>query len=326
VPSFRRRASVIDADSVGQSPHEPDRAADAAQALALAEEAEAEAAEAEAAATAARARARAIRLRRQAGAIDSAESNGVTVDAEAETEEAEASDVETPEATDVETPEATDTEIETESEPDTAADEAGIVEKVVDKDDDEANTEADDEADDVDTAEEKPARSRSLRLPLPSWKQVAAGFVVLCTCALLAASGYMVWQHRQAVQEQQRAAEYAAAGRQSVVTLMSLDFNKAQEDVDRIINNSTGSFRDDFKNQAADFVKVAQESKVITEVTVNAVGVQAMTKDSASVLVSATSRVTNAAGAKQEPRTWRLAVSLQRDGGQIKMSKVEFVP
>jgi Mce-associated membrane protein len=314
VPSFRRRASVIDADSVGQSPQEPDRATDAAKALALAEEAEAEAAEAEAVAVAARARARAIRLRRQAGAVESAEPNGAAVEVDAAAEEAEASDADSPEAT--------DTEIDTDSpdagEPDTA-------EKVVEEDD-ESDDEADDDVDTADTAEEKPARSRRLRLPRPNWKYVAASLVLLCTCALLAASGYMVKQHRQAIQVQQQTAEYAAAGRQSVVTLMSLDFNKAQEDVDRIINNSTGSFRDDFKNQAADFIKVAQDSKVITEVTVNSVGVESMTKDSATVLVAATSRVTNTAGAKQEPRTWRLSVNLQRDGGQIKMSKVEFVP
>jgi Mce-associated membrane protein len=81
-----------------------------------------------------------------------------------------------------------------------------------------------------------------------------------------------------------------------------------------------------FKNQADDFIKVAQDSKVITEVTVNSAAVESMTNDTAVVLVSAASRVTNAAGAKQEPRSWRLSVNLQRDGGQIKMSKVEFVP
>ena len=51
-----------------------------------------------------------------------------------------------------------------------------------------------------------------------------------------------------------------------------------------------------------------------------------MTDDTAIVLVAASSRVTNSAGAKQEPRSWRLRVDLQRDGDQIKMSKVEFVP
>lgn len=157
-------------------------------------------------------------------------------------------------------------------------------------------------------------------------KIVAAILVVLCTCALIAASVFMVIQHRQAGKEQRQSAEYAAAGRQSVVTLMSLDFNKAQEDVQRIIDNSVGQFKDDFQNQAADFIKVAQESKVITEVTVNAVAVDSMSDDSAVVLVAATSRVTNSAGANQEPRSWRLSVDLQRDGGQIKMSKVEFVP
>jgi Mce-associated membrane protein len=61
-------------------------------------------------------------------------------------------------------------------------------------------------------------------------------------------------------------------------------------------------------------------------VTVNSVAVESMSDDSAVVLVAASSRVTNSAGANQEPRSWRLSVDLQRDGGQIKMSKVEFVP
>jgi Mce-associated membrane protein len=135
-----------------------------------------------------------------------------------------------------------------------------------------------------------------------------------------------VREHRAATDEQNRNAEFLAAGRQSVVTLMSLDFNNAQEDVKRIIENSTGTFKKDFEDQAEDFVKVAQSSKVITDVTVTAAAVDKMTADTATVLVAATSRVTNSAGAKQEPRAWRLSVDLQRDGGQIKMAKVEFVP
>jgi Mce-associated membrane protein len=65
---------------------------------------------------------------------------------------------------------------------------------------------------------------------------------------------------------------------------------------------------------------------VVTEVNVNAAAVESMSDDSAVVLVSASSRVTNVAGAKQEPRSWRLSVDLKRDGDQLKMSKVEFVP
>jgi Mce-associated membrane protein len=281
VPSFRRRASVIDADRVDGPPQDPDRSVDAADALSLAEEADAEAAEADAVAAAARARARAIRLRRQALAA---------APTEAPTE------AEATEATEAEVTEATDTEAEPDSEE--AAEEST----------------------------NKPVRERHrLRTGL-ILKVLAASVAFACTCALITLSVLMVVSHRHQAAEQQRRAEYAAAARQSVVTLMSLDFNKAKEDVQRIIDDSTGQFRDDFKNQADDFVKVAQDSKVITEVTVNSVGVETMTNDSAVVLLSATSRVSNAAGAKQEPRTWRLAVNLQRDGGQMKMSKVEFVP
>ena len=158
-------------------------------------------------------------------------------------------------------------------------------------------------------------------------KVVAMTLAVLCTAALITVSVLMVNEHRKAVENQQFNAEFTAAGRQGVVTLMSLDFNDAQANVDRIIENTTGQFKSDFQDQAEDFVKVAQDSKVITDVTVTAAAVESMTPNQAVVLVAATSRVTNSSGAKQEPRAWRLQVSLERvEGGQIKMAKVEFVP
>jgi Mce-associated membrane protein len=42
--------------------------------------------------------------------------------------------------------------------------------------------------------------------------------------------------------------------------------------------------------------------------------------------VAAKTQLTNATGAQHEPRAWRLSVTVTRDGGQIKMSKVEFMP
>lgn len=290
VPSFRRRASVLDPDRapgpVEDTTPTPDAAADA---LALAEEAEAEAAEAEAIAAAARARARAIRLRREAAAATATApvSNGAAA------------------STVVDEP-AVDASAEPEP-----AEPAGTVAAAVD-------------------AEEAPtkqrARSRRIRLARPKWSRVAIALLSLLTLVALAVSALMIFSHRQHVAEQQQRAEYAAAARQSVVTLMSLDFNKAEEDVKRIIDNSTGQFREEFEAQAQAFAQVAQQSKVVTEVTVNSAAVKQMTDDTAVVLVSATSRVTNATGARQDPRSWRLTVDLERDGDQIKMAKVEFVP
>ena len=317
MPPFRRRASVIDADRIDETASTPG-GGDAERARALAEEAEAEAAEAEAAAAAARARARALRLRREAEEavqVSSAgEPTGQTPDSPTDVAPA----TEATDATDATAfPDAHDADV---AAAEGATEVADDVPEVVE---DDLGADGDDHADVEDAA---PVRRRRPRLPRPTWRGIVAALVILVTAALLALSGYMIWEHREAERLRQLDAEYSAAARQSVVTLMSLNFNNAEEDVQRIIDNSTGEFKDDFELQAQDFVQVAQDSKVITEVSVNATGVESMTEDSAVVLVAASSRVTNTGGANQEPRTWRLSVHLQREGDQLKMSKVEFVP
>jgi Mce-associated membrane protein len=275
-------------------------------ALSLAEEAEAEAAEAEAIAAAARARARALRLRRQAKAATAAASmsNGAV-----STQAAEAPVVD--ETADVEG--AAVTELDVPTVDDTVADD-DVADEIVD---------IDDAGEPVDS---EPTRRRRLKLPRVGLKFVAAGLVILLSLGLFGAGGWMIWHHHQVVAEQQRSAEFVAAARQGVVTLMSLDFNHAEDDVKRIIDNTTGDFRKDFESQAPEFTDVAKQSKVVTEATVNAAAVQSMTKDTATVLIAVTTRVSNVASKQQEPRSWRLSVDVARDGGQIKLAKVEFVP
>lgn len=173
---------------------------------------------------------------------------------------------------------------------------------------------------------EAAAPVQSARQLGPALRWAAATLVVLLAGALITVSVLMVMQHRSVEAKQRQAAEYTAAAKQSVVTLMSLDFTSVDEDVQRILDNSTGDFRKEFEAQAKDFATVAKESKVVTEATATAAAVESMTDHDAVVLVTASSTVSNTAGAQQEPRNWRLAVSLSRDGDQIKMSKVEFAP
>lgn len=178
------------------------------------------------------------------------------------------------------------------------------------------------------TEDEQPAPARRRQLPRLRirWRMLAVSLATVATIALVTLSVLMVVHHRDAQSRQQRAAEFAAAARQGVVTLMSLNFSTAKDDVQRIIDNAAGQFKEDFEASAADFTTVAERSKVITEANVNATAVQSMTDDSAVVLVAATSRITNETGAQQDPRTWRLIVDVVRDGDRIKLSKVEFAP
>lgn len=163
-------------------------------------------------------------------------------------------------------------------------------------------------------------------LPRLRWRPIVATATIVLTVALLAASGYMVAQDRRISQQRQRSVEFAAAARQGVVTLMSLDFTHAKDDVQRIIDNSTGDFKKNFQATADDFVKGAQDAKAVSNATVNATAVESMSDNAAVVLVAAKTTVTNTSGANNEPRSWRLGVTVIRDGGQLKIAKVDFVP
>jgi Mce-associated membrane protein len=168
---------------------------------------------------------------------------------------------------------------------------------------------------------EEPPRLRASGL---RWAAVAVAGLLLC--ALLAASGFMLWQGHQASERRAQEAEFAAAARQGVVNLMSLDFSHGDADIKRLIDSTTGQFRDDFEKSKNDFLTVMKDSKVVTKADVKATAVDNMTKDSADVMVAASSQISNSASAQQPARGWRLNVTVQRDNGQLKMSKVEFVP
>lgn len=269
----------------------------------LADQAEAEAAEAEALAAAARARARAIELRREAEQVEARQAEAAS----------EAEPVAEPEAAATEAvPEAPDPEPTVES----------AVELPV-----ESQADADTELAPVTTRSRWSDRVAA-RLGRPRWSTIAAVLAALVVLAALAGSGYMIKEHRDAVRQRQLVAEFNAAARQGVVTLTTLDFNNAKRDVHSILENATGSFKDDFSKTVDDFTKVVEKSKVISQgtVTESAVDRDSVTENSAVVLVASTQEVTNAAGAKKDPRTYRLIVTVARDGGQLKLAKVEFVP
>lgn len=160
------------------------------------------------------------------------------------------------------------------------------------------------------------------------WTPLIAGVAaIVIICAFAGFSAYMLLQHRDTTKHQQREAAFVAGAKQGVLNMISLDFNKAKEDVQRVIDGSTGEFKADFQQRSNDFISVVTQSKAVTEGTVNAAALESIKGDSAVVLVSATSQVTNSPPGKDEPpRIWRLRVTVANVGGQYKMSKVEYIP
>ncbi|CAJ1581282.1 hypothetical protein [[Mycobacterium] wendilense] len=148
---------------------------------------------------------------------------------------------------------------------------------------------------------------------------------VVAICGLLAASGYLTWQHRSLTQVSAQHAEYAAIARQGVVNLMTLDYANAAENVQSIIDSATGDFKEEFEAQADMLIESLAQSEVRTEVTVNSVAVEPDSDQAPVVLVAATSQAANAEDARREPQRFRVAVTLADDGGEFKIAQVEFV-
>ncbi|MEU0542944.1 hypothetical protein ABZ319_24035 [Nocardia sp. NPDC005978] len=304
--------------------------ADTSLLLSAAEEAEADAAAAEAMATAARARARAVALRRRAEAVSSTDVAPPVADDAAETTPSSSTGAEV--GTSIPSSEGT---VRAEPAADDAPTDDGVLIVDLGTDDTDPGAKAEKVTESAtartsDDAVGEPGGSRLRR-----WVSRArsggrrTAVLVLATAvvvASLAVGVFSVWNHQRISDTDRRTAEFSAAAKQGVVALTSLDFNRAKDDVQRVLDNSTGAFRDDFQSRAEDFTKVVEQSQVTTEGRVNATAVESMTEDSAVVLVAATSQITNSAGAKQEPRVWRLSVTVTRVDGQLKMSKVEFVP
>jgi Mce-associated membrane protein len=182
----------------------------------------------------------------------------------------------------------------------------------------------------ADVAETKPAASRSRRrwssrLRRPTRKAIGVGTAIVLICASLAAGGYIVWQHRTVVQQRQHAAEFAAAAREEIATLMSIDPAHAAENIQHSIDDTTGALKSQLEATSGYMAKNAQDAQVTTKATVQEVAVESMTDNSAVVLVVAKSDTINADKSVRPPVFWRLSVNIDRDGDRLKMSKLDFV-
>lgn len=172
----------------------------------------------------------------------------------------------------------------------------------------------------------QPDRNRPpMHRRLPRWRGLLAGVGVTLICASSAASGSMWWQQRVAAGNRQLAAEFSTVARQDAVMLLTVDSTKTKEDIQRVLDNSTGIFKSKFEITAAMTAEHLDQPKLVTTVDVKDAAVESMTDNAGVVLVAVQTETTEGDGQRQ-PASWRLALGLTRDGGQLKISDVQFVP
>jgi Mce-associated membrane protein len=144
------------------------------------------------------------------------------------------------------------------------------------------------------------------------------GLVMLA--ALLGVGGWLGLSGLQAERAEQQRAHFLEVGRQGAINLTTIDWQTADADVQRILDSATGSFYDDFSKRAQSFVDVVKQAQSRSVGTVVNAGVESESGDEAQVLVAMNVETSNSAAAQQDPRRWRMRVSVQRVGDDVKVS------
>lgn len=182
-----------------------------------------------------------------------------------------------------------------------------------------------DDLDGPDDTDEESFDAQPAREPWSSVKiAVVAGSAVVVALAVLTGwLGYRTWESQRAEQARE---VFLQVGRQGALNLTTIDWQEADADVQRILDSATGTFYDDFQQRAQAFADVVKQAKSTSEGTIAEAGLESSTDNEARVLVAVNVKTSNAGAPEQQPRAWRMRISVEKIGDEAKVSNVEFVP
>jgi Mce-associated membrane protein len=182
-----------------------------------------------------------------------------------------------------------------------------------------------DEGDDADdaVAEEESAKPPKQPMSHVRLATIAGLVVVLALAGLTGWLGYRTYQSHQADEQRKL---FLQVGRQGALNLTTIDWQQADADVQRVLDSATGTFYDDFQQRAQPFVEVVKQAQSKSVGTIAEAGVESVSDEEADVLVAVTVQTSNAGAPEQDPRAWRMRLTVQKVGDDAKVSNVEFVP
>lgn len=183
------------------------------------------------------------------------------------------------------------------------------------------------QADDQET-DEKSGVDTDSREPTSAQVRGVRGALVIGVLLLAivgGATGWLVWQTQRAEQDQRMNEMLLQAGREAAVNLTTMDFEHIREDIQRVLDGSTGTFYDEFEQRAPAFEEVVTKTQSKTEGTVTEAGIESVSADSARVLVAVSVKTSNIAAPEQRPRLWRMRIDVQWVGDVAKVTNVGFV-
>lgn len=144
--------------------------------------------------------------------------------------------------------------------------------------------------------------------------------------ALAATVGWLGFRSYQSHQAQEQRQLFLQVGRQCALNLTTIDWQHADADVQRVLDSATGQFYDQFSKRKQPFIEVLKKAQSKSVGTITEAGLESDSGDKAQVLVAASIKTSNLGADDQPPREWRMRISVEKSGDEVKISNVAFVP
>jgi len=187
-----------------------------------------------------------------------------------------------------------------------------------------------DEAEDYDAAvedEDEDASEDAAPAEGPASQVRLATMVGLAVVlALVATVGWLGFRAYQSQQAQEQRQLFLQVGRQCALNLTTIDWQHADADVQRVLDSATGQFYDQFSKRKQPFIEVLKKAQSKSVGTITEAGLESDSGDKAQVLVAASIKTSNLGADDQPPREWRMRISVEKSGDEVKISNVAFVP
>jgi Mce-associated membrane protein len=155
------------------------------------------------------------------------------------------------------------------------------------------------------------------------WPPLAVAVLgILVLVGLVGWLGFRTYQSRSADAERNL---FLDVGRQGAVNLTTIDYEHVDDDVQRILDSTTGNFHDNFAKRSRIYIAAVKNAQSRSVGTIWAAGLESESRDEAKVAVAVNVAASSAAQPEQQPQAWRMRLTVQKVGDVPKIAEIEFV-
>lgn len=149
-------------------------------------------------------------------------------------------------------------------------------------------------------------------------------FLVTVLLVGAAVASVIVWSGRHETEAAR--GEALSAARKTAVDLVTLNASSADQDLRRVLDDSTGSFADLYQKNLNDYTTAVQQSQVQSSGKITSAGVETFDGEVAKVLVAMKTSVKNSQLPEGQPRVYGISLTMNRvPDGRWLTSDVEFL-